>query len=203
MVVYAIVWICVAGVTQSFSNDRSGGTLHLLFGSPANRASAYFARGVGHFTNGPLTAVSTTILAVLVIDLDAGELNYLTYALAIVVVSIGILMFSLLLGNFAALYRDWQLFFSLALGGLLGLTGVVIPVDRLPNVLEGVAQGLPITHGLNALRGAVTGASVADVSTDLLLELAVAAGYALVGLAVFTLMDRAARRRGILAGGEE
>ena len=137
------------------------------------------------------------------IDLNVGDLNYLTYALAIVVVSIGILMFSLLLGNFAALYRDWQLFFSLALGGLLGLTGVVIPVDRLPNVLEGVAQGLPITHGLQALRGAFAGASVAQVSSDLLLELAVAAGYAVVGLVVFTLMDRAARRRGILAGGEE
>ena len=63
MVVYAIVWIYVGGVTQSFSNDRSGGTLHLLFGSPASRASAYFARGAGHFYNGPLTAISTTFLA--------------------------------------------------------------------------------------------------------------------------------------------
>ena len=203
MVVYAIVWIYVGGVTQSFSNDRSGGTLHLLFGSPASRASAYFARGAGHFYNGPLTAISTTILAVLVIDLNVGDLNYLTYALAIVVVSIGILMFSLLLGNFAALYHDWFLFSSIGYGGLLGLTGVIIPVDRLPTVLEGLANVLPITHGLQALRGAFAGALVAQVSSDLLLELAVAAGYAVVGLVVFTLMDRAARRRGILAGGEE
>ena len=94
MVVYAIAWIYVGGVTQSFSNDRSGGTLHLLFGSPASRASAYFARGAGHFYNGPLTAISTTFLAVLVIDLNVADLNYLTYAVAIAVVSIGILMFS-------------------------------------------------------------------------------------------------------------
>ena len=112
-------------------------------------------------------------------------------------------MFSLLLGNFAALYQDWFLFLSIGYGGLLGLTGVIIPVDRLPTVLEGLAQGLPITHGLQALRGAFAGESVAQVSSDLLLELAVAAAYAVVGLAVFTLMDRAARRRGILAGGEE
>ncbi len=127
MVVYAIVWIYVGSVTQSFSNDRSGGTLHLLFGSPASRASAYFARGVGHFYNVPLMAVSTTLLAVLVIDLNAGELNYLTYTVAIVVVSIGILMLSLLLGNFAALYHDWFLFSSIGYGGLLGLTGLIIP----------------------------------------------------------------------------
>ena len=203
MIVYAIVWIYVAGITQSFSNDRSGGTLHLLFASPANRASAYFARGAGHFYNGPVAAISTTLLAVLVIDLNAGDLNYLTYAVAIAVVSTGILMFSLLLGNFAALYRDWQIFFSVALGALLGLTGVIIPVDRLPGVLEGVAQALPITHGLRALRGAFAGDSVAAVSSDLLLELAVAGGYAVLGLVVFVLIDRAARRRGILAGGDE
>ena len=90
----------------------------------------------------------------------------------------------------------------------LSLTLVVLAVVALQFLFAPLsflvgAQGLPITHGLNALRGAFTGASVADVSTELLLELAVAAGYALVGLAVFTLMDRAARRRGILAGGEE
>ena len=203
MVVYAIVWIYVGGVTQSFSNDRSGGTLHLLFGSPASRASAYFARGAGHFYNGPLTAVSTTLLAVLVIDLNAGDLDYLTYAVAIVAVSIGILAFSLLLGNFAALYQDWFLFSSIGYGGLLGLTGVIVPVERLPRALEVIANGLPITHGLSALRGAFAGESVASVSSDLLLELAVAAAYAAVGLAVFTLIDRAARQRGILAGGEE
>ena len=137
------------------------------------------------------------------IDLNVGDLNYLTYAVAIAVVSIGILMFSLLLGNFAALYHDWFLFSSIGYGGLLGLTGVIIPVDRLPTVLEGVANVLPITHGLAALRGAFAGESVATVTTDLLLELVVAAAYAVVGLAVFTLMDRAARWRGILAGGEE
>lgn len=203
MVVYAIVWIYVGGVTQSFSNDRSGGTLHLLFGSPASRASAYFARGVGHFYNGPLTAISTTLLAVLVIDLSVGDLNYLTYIVAVVVVSIGILMVSLLLGNFAALYQDWFLFSSIGYGSLLGLTGVIVPVDRLPRALEIIANGLPITHGLKALRGAFAGESVASVSSDLLLELAVAAAYAAVGLAVFILIDRAARQRGILAGGEE
>ena len=80
---------------------------------------------------------------------------------------------------------------------------MIIPTDRLPQALEGVAQALPITHGLRALRGAFAGDSVAAVSSDLLLELAVAAGYAVLGLVVFTLIDRAARRRGILAGGEE
>ena len=203
MVVYAIVWIYVGGVTQSFSNDRSGGTLHLLFGSPASRASAYFARGLGHFYNGPLTAISTTLLAVLVIDLSVGDLNYLTYIVAVAVVSIGILMVSLLLGNFAALYQDWFLFSSIGYGSLLGLTGVIVPVDRLPRALEIIANGLPITHGLKALRGAFAGESVASVSSDLLLELAVAGCYAVVGLAVFVFIDRAARQRGILAGGEE
>ncbi len=161
---------------------------------------APFARGVGHFYNGPLTAISTTILAILVIDLKAGDLNYLTYAVAIVVVSIGILMFSLLLGNFAALYQDWFLPLSLAQGALLGLTGVIIPLDRLPTVLEWIGNALPITHGLDALRGAFVGDSIAEVSSDLLLELVVAAGYAVVGLTVFILVDRAARRRGVLAG---
>ncbi len=137
------------------------------------------------------------------IDLSVGDLDYLTYIVAVVVVSTGILMVSLLLGNFAALYQDWFLFSSIGHRSLLGLTGVIVPVDRLPRALEIIANGLPITHGLKALRGAFAGESVASVSSDLLLELAVAATYAVVGLAVFVFIDRAARQRGILAGGEE
>lgn len=199
MIAYAIVWIYMGGITQSFANDRQGGTLDLLLGSDANRAAAYFSRGAGHFYNGPLTAVCTTILGVLIIDLDVENLNVLTYLVAICAISLGVLSLALLIGNFAALYREWFLAMSIPVGGLLTLTGMVIPVGKLPPGLEQIGQVLPITHGLRALRGAFEGAAVSDVWEQLVYELIIVVALSALGLAVFGWMSREARRRGILA----
>lgn len=201
MIVYAIVWIYIGGVTQSFANDRQGGTLHLLLGSTVSRPAAYFSRGVGHFYNGPLTALCTTLLSVIFIDLNVDDLDYGNYVVSVLAISLGILSLALLLGNFAALYEDWFLPFSIATGGLIMLTGVIIPVENLPPGLEQAGQFLPVTHGLHALRAAFAGEAINGVGHQLLLELSVAVVYSLVGLAVFMLIDREARRRGVLAGG--
>ena len=43
------------------------------------------------------------------------------------------------------------------------MTGVVVPVSSLPTVFEGIAQILPISHGLVALHDSITGASFSEV----------------------------------------
>ena len=85
-----------------------------------------------------------------------------------------------------------------ALGIIVGLTGVVVPVSDLPLVFEGIAHLLPMSHGLVALRDSLAGAGLGDVSGNLALEAAVAGGYALMGYIGFIFAERELKRRGTM-----
>jgi ABC-2 type transport system permease protein len=77
---------------------------------------------------------------------------------------------------------------------LLVFAGVNVPLELLPDWLATVAQGLPVTHGVEAAREAVAGASLAEVADLLAAEALVGLVYAVVGLVMLRLFEREARR---------
>ena len=87
-----------------------------------------------------------------------------------------------------------------ALTLLLG--GVLYPTSALPAWLSVLSAGLPITHALQAMRGALLdGASLSHVASELL-SLAVFAVVGIpAGLAVLAAALGAAQRRGSLGHG--
>jgi len=80
------------------------------------------------------------------------------------------------------------------------LSGVMYPVSVLPAWLRGLGNLLPLTHALNALRGALLGgASPAQIGDSLLALLVFSAVLAPLGAAVFVLALRRARADGSLS----
>ncbi|MEU7741918.1 ABC transporter permease [Nonomuraea sp. NPDC049158] len=73
---------------------------------------------------------------------------------------------------------------------LLALTGAVAPLERLPDPLEAVAHGLPMTNGLLAIRGALAGGPWLGHAAA---EAAVGLGWLAVAAIVLTLQARRAR----------
>lgn len=101
-------------------------------------------------------------------------------------------------GNLTIVMTDWILLYRIFSGALLVLTRVIIPISSLPAPLAAFSRVLPLTHGLVAFRSAFDGAGPQTQWPFLLMELAVAAGYAILGLAGFYLVERFAKRRGIV-----
>ena len=120
---------------------------------------------------------------------------------ATLTICLSLLMMAMFVGNFAMVMEERLLPISFATGALLAFTGVTIPPDSLPPGLYHLAQALPLTHGLPALREGFAGARVGEVVDSLLLELAIALLYAVVGAVMFALLQREALRRGILSEG--
>ena len=77
---------------------------------------------------------------------------------------------------------------------LLLFAGVNVPLDRLPDWLSTLAQGLPITHGAEAARDIVGGASFTHVAPLIGAEAVVGLTYTVVGLATLRLFEHEARR---------
>ena len=109
-------------------------------------------------------------------------------------------LFAMFVGAFAIAFRDWFTIGPGANGLTLGLTGAIIPVDRLPIVLNQIGQGLPITHGLLAFRAAFHGASLSSVGDELLLEALIGITYGACGYLVFKGVEGWIKRHASLEG---
>lgn len=68
---------------------------------------------------------------------------------------------------------------------MMAICGVNVPVTFWPPAVQVMANVLPVTHGVQAVRLAVFGAPPAAVLTSALLEVVVAAGWLLVALVSF------------------
>jgi lipooligosaccharide transport system permease protein len=63
---------------------------------------------------------------------------------------------------------------------------VFFPVDKLPAAVQALAQALPLYHGVALVRPLLAGA----VPENVLLHVAVLAGYALAGYYLATVLTR-------------
>ena len=185
-------------VTLGFYREKWTGTLPTVFLPPGSRYVHYFARGIVHYHNAFFTIAMGFLAGVLILDLDFSNANWGTLLASVFLIVTALIMFALFLGGLTLLLRDWQNLYMAVLGIIIGLTGVVVPVSSLPTAFEGIAQILPISHGLVALQDSIAGASLSEVKGNLIAEALVGLGYALAGYLGFIFAERELKRRGIM-----
>ena len=141
--------------------------------------------------------VFSALVAILVLAVPFGGAELLVRLLAVMplflLVAAGLTAFGLAVGSFALTQRADVLLTNLASYALLVLCGVVAPVDAFGHWLSLVVRALPLTNGLLAIRRAIAGDAWLP---DALLELAVAAAWALAAAALLVWQERHARSSG-------
>jgi lipooligosaccharide transport system permease protein len=83
-------------------------------------------------------------------------------------------------------YEFFMYYFTLVITPMTLLCGVFFPVDQLPGMLQVVSSILPLTHAVNLARPLLNGA----LPVNILADMAVLAGYALVGFYVSLVLFR-------------
>lgn len=195
MVAYNSPLIVTAGVAQSLVTERNLGTLPFLFVSPVTRWHNYFARGVLHVPNGLLGA-AIGLAALLALRPQLGPVIWWGVAAGIVLLTLSTMAYALLFSTLGIVWRDWTTFYGASLGFMLLLTGAVIPLAAIPVPFRLLADILPVTHGLEAMRAAFVGGSITEILHELALELVVAVGWATAGFWLFRTLEELSRRIG-------
>jgi ABC-2 type transport system permease protein len=202
MALFSIGEIVTSGVIQTFSYERSFGTLPLIYSSPASRWWAYAARAGMHYPNGLLSFTLAVVFGALLLGFDYSQTNVPTLLISVAVVTLSSTMYALLLGDLALVYRNWTEIYSFGSSALLLLTGVLIPLEALPLPLQAVGQVLPMTHGSVAFRAAFAGHALPGAPAEaLIVESALAVAYGLVGLIAFRFVEDRARATGMIEAG--
>ena len=136
-------------------------------------------------------------VAAILFGLDLQHGNLLLLGLCVLVISFTTAGLGLLFGSIGLIMRDAIIIANVVYYLLLVVCGINFPVSRLPEVIQLVSYGLPLTRGVEAAREAAAGASFSHISGLLAGEVVVGVLYALAGYALFRLLEAYARRGGL------
>jgi ABC-2 type transport system permease protein len=187
----------IFGVIATVANERQFGTLPILLASPANRLVTFLSRAAVNVIDGIATVIVGLAVAAVLFGLDLQHGNLLLLGLCVLVISFTTAGLGLLFGSIGLIMRDAIIIANVVYYLLLVVCGINFPVSRLPEVIQLVSYGLPLTRGVEAAREAAAGASFSHVGGLLAGELVVGVLYALAGYALFRLLEAYARRGGL------
>lgn len=187
----------IFGVIATVANERQFGTLPILLASPANRLVTFLSRAVVNVIDGIATVIVGLAVAAILFGLDLQHGNLLLLGLCVLVISFTTAGLGLLFGSIGLIMRDAIIIANVVYYLLLVVCGINFPVSRLPEVIQFVSYGLPLTRGVEAAREAAAGASFSHISGLLAGEVVVGVLYALAGYALFRLLEAYARRGGL------
>lgn len=177
--------------------DRWDGVYPLLVVSPSSLLPA----AAGRAFIWPLNGIATSWLVYLILGLGVG-LHFPARALLlvpwlVVLVCLSTFGYSLFVSAFVARNPRSRIIINFGTANLLmALTGVSVPISFWPEPVQLLAQVLPVTHGLRAVRACFEDAPLHAIGGFALRELTVGTVWLLLSSLVLDRMANAGRRDG-------
>jgi ABC-2 type transport system permease protein len=197
--VATVTYSSVFSVCQTTDSEKFQGTMEHLLVSPANRLALYFGRGLIPILISLATVTVGLVYAAVFFGVPIAVGSIPALAVSVVLTAFAMVGFGLLLGGVALYLRT-----SIVLGNIflfigLLLSGVNFPSSQLPLALQYVGDGLPLTWGLDAIRGAVAGDPLGTLAW-LWLAVALAAAFSFgAAISLWEVFERRALSTGSIA----
>ena len=170
----------------SFLRERSQGTLERLNNTPVSRADLLVGYLIGFLLFAMLQAVVILGYTILVLPVsyqgDIWQIFVVLILLTVVAVSLGILVSTFANNEFQVVQ-----FIPLVIIPQIFLTGIIVPIDSMPWVLENISAILPLTYAVEMLVGIMLeGSGLLDYT----FEMIVLVGFGVIFLILASLTVR-------------
>jgi ABC-2 type transport system permease protein len=185
---------CLFAMGNTIAGERQSQTLGAILASPAPRLPLFLGRALPVMANGVAVSVVAFAIggAVLHVHVAASQLPGLLLVAA--VCAFACTGLGLINGGLGLRVRETAVTSNVIFGLLLIFCGVNVPLHDLPSWMSTAAQGLPLTHGIEAARALAGGESLGDVWRLVLVELGLGGAYVAVGYAVLRFFEWQSRR---------
>lgn len=158
--------------------ERTSGTLERLLVMPMSKLDVILGYAISFGLLAMMQAILASIFAVRVYGLDVAGPEWFLIVVAVCNAVLGA-MLGLLASAFARTEFQAAQFMPAFILPQLLLCGLLVPVDKLPDILETIASLLPLTYAIDAIQHVSRQASL---SGDVYKDVAVVIGFALVAL---------------------
>ncbi len=187
-------------LSETVSWERWEGTIEYTFMSPSSRVTHLLGMGLYAVVYGILQTALTLGVCYLFFDLDLTGANYWGALLMLAVCSVSLVGFGIVAAVLPLLSPEKGQQVSYIVSSLLLLvSGVYYEVDVLPTWMQAIATVSPVTYALQGGRAALLdGAGVAELWGSIWPLLIMGAVFVPLGLLVFRLGERYAKKTGKL-----
>lgn len=194
----AVLFALLFNSGEILDSERGRGTLGNLFLVPTPR----FVWLAGFQLFALIEAVANATVAItagtLIFDVEL-DVNLVTLVVTLALFTLALWGLSLILGSVGLMVRSANALSNILYPVLLPLSGVMYPLDRMPDWLRIPARCLPFGYGIEALNAALSrNASLGDVGGSLGRLALFAVALPLIGVCLFHSTDRAVRKIGSL-----
>jgi ABC-2 type transport system permease protein len=195
----AVGALAVGWTIPSSTWDRGDGTYPLLVVAPSSLLPAITGRTSIWLCNGVATSLVSLAVLGVVFDIEIGLMAAVVAVPLVVLTCVSVYCFDLLLGSLInRAPRTRNVVHNSVLTMLTALCGVSVPVAFWPGWLEVVANVLPLTHGLAAIRLVFDSGPLIGVAREAALEVVVGAGWLMASLFTMDRMANAGRADGTI-----
>ena len=182
------------GMGHATAGERRSQTLAALLASPANRFAVFLGRALPSIVTGCFVATTSFAVCAAILGVHVRVSSLPGLALATVVAAFSCTALGLCLGALGLRGRNVSVFADVITGCMLIVSGANVPLHLLPEWVQKISSGIPLTHGIEAARTIADGASIGTASDLLLKEFAIGGVYLVIGLAMLRFFEFEGRR---------
>ncbi len=182
-------------ISHAINGERKSQTLASLLASPASRVALFLGRSLPVMAIGLIVSLVSFAVGTLLLDVDFAARSLPSLVIVIVAATFSCTALGIAHAAIGLRVREMAVFSNLVFAILLVFCGVNVPLDDLPGWMSTAAQGLPVTHAVEAGREIAAGASLDSVAGLLATELGIGVAYLLIGLALLRHFEHVARHR--------
>jgi ABC-2 type transport system permease protein len=172
---------CVFAMCNTIVGERYQQTLGYVLVTPARRIPLFVGRSLPVVVNGAVTSAFALVVGGAILHIHVPPRSVAAIALVILIAAVSCTGLGLLAGAVGFVVRETATLNNIIFGVLLVFTGANVALSDLPSWMSTLAQGLPLTHAIEAARRLADGASFGSVGGLLAAEALIAAIYAVLG----------------------
>ena len=189
---------CLFAMANTIAGERWTQTLGIVLVTPARRVPLFLGRSLPVVLNGFLVSMFSLVVGCLLLGVAVAGGAWLPITLVVAVAAASCTGLGLVTAALGLRVRETAVLSNVLFGVLLVFCGANVPLSQLPGWMATIGSWLPLSHAITAARELAAGASLADVSGLVAREIAIGAGYAVIGLVALRLLEVESRRRATL-----
>ena len=189
---------CLFAMTHLIAGERFQQTLGYILITPARRLPLFLGRALPVVVNGFFVAAFSLVVGGAIVGMQVPASAWGPIALATAVSAFSCTGLGLVNAGLGFVVRETSVLSNIIFGLLLVFTGANVPVDQLPRWMQIVSEGMPFTHGIEAVRRLTDGGALADVWGLIGLEALIGVVYGAGGYALIRAMEVVGRRHATL-----
>ena len=181
---------CLFAMANTVAGERQQQTLGAILATPAKRLPLFLGRSLPVILNGILVSAFALAVGGLILHVHVPVSAVAPLAVVVSISAASCTGLGLVNAAIGLRVRETAVFSNILFGLLLIFCGVNVPLGELPAGMSTIAQGLPLTHGIEAARQVAAGVGLVHVGRLIAAEAVVGCCWGVAGYGLLRFLER-------------